>query len=70
MYRIKVVKFCKRDKVLFTYSAETHPKEGETIWLRDQKYIVTSVAHVICTLDVGSPAEVNKLDFVEIEVLK
>lgn len=70
MYRIKIVEFCKRQQVIITYSADTHPKKDETIWIRDQQYIVASVAHVICTLDVGSPAEVNKLHFVEIEVLR
>lgn len=69
MYKIKVVKWCKRQEVIFQYAACTHPKKDETIWYRDQRYIVGSVAHITKSVIDGN-GETIMLDFVEIEVLR
>lgn len=69
LYRIRVVRHCKRNEIVFSYTAATHPLKDDILWHRDTRLIVTSVAHVLTTVDVGTHNEANKLSFVEIEVI-
>lgn len=68
MYRIKVVKWCKRQEVIFQYAACAHPQKDEVIWYRDKQYVVGSVAHITKT-SIDGNGETTSLDFVELEVL-
>lgn len=68
-YRIKLVKYCKRNEVIAEYAAPMHPVKGEVVWHRDKKYIVAQTSHILSTLDAGNSQECHRLDFVEVEVM-
>jgi len=65
IYRIKVKSL--RGEDLFTYYAPAHPKEGEVIYYRDKRYIVSLVGHVLKTTVDGN-GENTTLDYIELEV--
>lgn len=67
-YRIKVVKFCKRNEVLFSYQAETHPSKGDALEIGGRSYSVGFVRNVLVTVDKGTADERVKLSHVEVEV--
>lgn len=69
-FKIKLVKFCKRDEVLGTYESSALPRNGEVFEINGSKYVVSSVRHVVVTLDKGGYHEKEHLSHVEVELLK
>lgn len=69
-FKIKLVKFCKREKVLGVYESTVAPLKGELVELNGIKYLVSTVRHVVVTLDKGSSNEVEYLNHIEVELLK
>lgn len=65
LYRMKAIDL--RGNPLFDYYAPTHPKQGEVVYHRDKRYIVSLVGHVLKTTIDGN-GETTTLDYIELEV--
>lgn len=65
-YQIKVKPV--GNEISFKYNASTHPAKGDYIYLRDQRYKVVHVFHILTT-QVGIMSETHYLSHVELTVV-
>lgn len=70
LYRVRVVRYCKRNEVIVSYDAPTHPITHDSVYYQGVRYIVACVSHVVGITDPGTYNESRKLNFVEVEVME